>query len=1582
MSPRRIITLSGRAVRLTGYVAVGGLLLFFALTRTEVGREGLRVQLERQFSDRFDGRLEIGTLKGNLLHRLSAGQVRILDSADRVVFSADSIVAHPSWRDLLDRTLSIGRITLIRPEIHLVRETDDRWNAAAIFARPGRSASAENWSFSSAHVTVIQGHVTTRSMGSVPPFIRDELLFDYLNAELEDLNGRAIVDWQPGLKFVDILQLSGRLPDIAVSLDSLRGQFLLRNKGMNLNAVHARLGSTRLHLAGSISSHTNPNGGPAEPLVELDLRPSTLHAEELTRVFPRLPIADQLTASMRVQGPLSGLVLEDFLVAHGASHLSAEGTLVGLPDSLDYELALRPGLLQWRDLDAVYAGPVLPAFDHLGVIEYSGLSDGVVRIGQDDADRDMEVPAWQAATELQTHSRAGTLQVDFLHALGGAQYLSLDGFLLADNLNVGLITQDVNLASDLNGRATFRVTGSDLAEATGNLTAALSTSWFAGRSVDSLNVELASEEGDVSGRLTVERGGGRVDARLRAALGDERTAFALDGSLSRFDLGHLMLSDSLSSSLNLDFEIEGSAGALHTFEGQARFSFDSSRVAFGREIRPVAPHLTTLSVRQLGSSAPHIEVGGDVLSLRITGDVAVDPFLALARHWTGALAHSTANALAKPLHPDTSRSGEERFAAGTELDASLYARSGARLERAGLSRQSLAADLHILRADILGALIPTLPIVQTNLVGRLNLTFNADWFHFDGSVSADSFTSGDIRSGNFEAIFQAEGDLQDVRAQSISAQLRVDSERLFWKDQPFVNAEMDAAFRDSGLDLLVQSFAPGAVEPLRLDARLDLLDLRNRVHLNELQLSARDQVWRTEGAHTIDLYRDAVVVREVSIHRTDDGSSGGERIQIRGTLSETASDTLLIAVRDVQLRDVATLFALDRPIDGTINGRLAYTGFTKRPELTGAIHIEPLAYAEHVLGSVHMDSRYIPGSPDVALEIHVAPLPPAESAGRRYEENELTIAGTFRLPRLAAASVSDEGALNLRLDVEKLDAFFLEYIFGGEIDAVRGFFAGDGRIDGPFSRPIFHADLDLRSAGFEIPDFNLAYAAEGAVRVDEEGIHLDELLVTDATDGSALVSGSILFNEYRYFSFNLRGELDEFRIMNVDRSRELPFYGRIWATGQATLSGPLANAFLRADNAIATSRSNLYIPVSETVETTDSGFIVFADTAGNLPDIRRLTRRSNVLARRPEGERPFLEGLEMNLNITAPEGSTVHLVIDPLLGDEINAVGQGRIELIRTDGEFFTFGTFDVDSGDYLFTAGDVFYRRFLIDDGSIRWDGDPLNPMLDIEASYRTRASTEGLAADGESRLIPLVIRMNVLGRVTTPSVGLALAVDRNDRSILGGYEGLESELNQPELAAQYATSVLLTNSFLLTTTSLGSQQAQGLSDTRNQLAFNSLSQLVASQLNRYLSYALPNLDLNLGVQGESAQDLDVTYGVALRLLDERLIIRGRGIYRNESTENPQQQSGLDEFVVEVRLNPNVSVEVFYRREGDLLSASESFNTSTGAGVSYQTQFASWNRFVKRVFGWLLPTQEPEAADEPNEEEDDAEDIVAGGPD
>ena len=427
--------------------------------------------------------------------------------------------------------------------------------------------------------------------------------------------------------------------------------------------------------------------------------------------------------------------------------------------------------------------------------------------------------------------------------------------------------------------------------------------------------------------------------------------------------------------------------------------------------------------------------------------------------------------------------------------------------------------------------------------------------------------------------------------------------------------------------------------------------------------------------------------------------------------------------------------------------------------------------------------------------------------------------------------------------------------------------------------------------------------------------------------------------------------------MPIERS------GRQDPADPASLTGPLDNVFLHATDAQTTPDSEIFIPVTATGPASDAGFLVFADSLGNVPQAEA---RRSVIGERPEGERAFLDGLEMSLNVYAPPGSTVHLVFDPRIGDVINAVGSAQLQLAIREGEFQTFGTFDVERGDYLFTAGDVFTRRFELEGGgTLQWDGDPIDARLALPATYRTRASLAGLDLPGVDprQRVPILITMDVSGRVTSPLVTLALALDETNRTVPGA-EALRRQLNQSDRQAEYATSVLLTNSFLLAP----SENPLALREAADELLFTSLSQLVSSRLNLFLNDALgsENVDVLFGVQqGADLQDFDLTYGVALRLLDERLIIRGEGIYQRLD-ERPVSEELQGEVAVEVRLSPSVSLEVFYRREGDLLLGSGLSATpygAYGAGVNYETQFPNWRALLRRLLGDAAQQRDATAA-------------------
>ena len=1544
-----------------------GIVAFFALTRTEVGRNQLRQQVQAQFNDRFAGTLQIAELEGNLLNDLYARGVQIFDPSGQPLLAIDSVIARPQWSTLFSREVSLRTLRLIRPRLQLRRAADSTWNVADAFRQPTtdpRSAPA----FSLTDLRIEDGSVVTRNEGPAPRLVQDGWLFNFADSRLNDLNARLTIEWGAEEQLIDVFNISGRLADTPITLSRLRGQILSQNGRWAFTQAEVALDSTRLAFDATLDA-SGDAPLTAAPF-ELDLSRSPIHFDELGALIPRLPLANTLTAAAEVQGPASELLVESVDLAHGTSRLAGSGTVFGLPDSLDVEFEWSESTLAAADVNAIWPAAHAERWAHLSPIDFSWYVDGSLPL-----DRPLRQAPLDATSEFSlSPASGGTVQGTLRTTRPADSLLRYRAQLTTDSLDAGAIAQVPALQSQLNGTVTIDGRGDTLDRWSGQFAAQFGPSTLDGEPLDSLAWAVDAVAGQFDSRLLLRptgRGALTLDGRLN--LTPATPTYEFTAAATDFDLTALPLGSAPPTRLNGTLDAEGSGLAPNAIAGALHVRFDSSTVQHDRTERLIPPNQSTIRLGALSDNRSVLEVDGDILQARLTGDVQLKPMWALGNLWGRALARAAREAWRKPYD------GSPALATATPTvftppPSSASVERWQRIARSALTEANLpdglqvevSTELH--RTDILNRLLPGLGAIHTDARSRLTLQASASGFDFEGDLQADSLQAGRFESDSVSSSFQWSGSLAAPLSETFTGQLTLHSRQASIGALPLIRPSLTVEFADRRGTLRFASEAGDRSGPFRMHTTVDLLRDRNEITVHDALVVAGAYRWTNVRPATLYAYESALVIPDALFESPIAGTAPAQRIQIDGTLSTNPSDTVDVTADNVLLYPLSELLGMGRPVGGILNGALALSGGLQRPAITSQLDVSWLSYGPRLLGHLGATTRYDEASSSITLEADLAPeadplvtrpryLP---ATLRRAERNQLRVRGDIQLPDAPGDSdaVLEASTFDLDVAIDRADLFFFEYIFDEEVENVSGFLAGNGQISGSFFDPLFRADLRVEDGQFDLPQFNLTYDIAGSVGVDREGIKLNQVQLTDSESGSAQLDGAVLFNNYEFFSFDLSATLDEMQIINVERSQDLPFYGTIWASGLLTLNGPLSDATLAAPDARTTPDSELYIPITEEDVADETGFIIFADSTGQFPDLRDVTQRDNVLADRPAGEPSFLDGLELDLNVNAPEGSTVHMVFDPLLGDVVTAQGSGRVQIQRQQGEFFTYGSLEVTGGEYLFTAGEVFYRRFVIDQGTITWDGDPTNAQLDLDASFRTRASTAGLpgSIDQQSR-IPVVIQLDITGRVESPRVDLSLAVDRQDQTTFVN-ETLDAVLNQPGLATEYATSVLLTNTFLLTTTpsATGSANAsERLASAGNQLAFTSVSQLVASQLNRYLSAAVPVLDINLELQGEDPQNLDVIYGVALRLLDERLVIRGQGVYAGNEEQRRRTEGIEGQFVVEVRLSGNVSIEAFYRRSGNELLNDQTLTSTTGAGLSYRTEFSSWRNLLNRLLGWLI---------------------------
>lgn len=1490
-----------------------GVLLVFALTRTEFGRESLRQEIVRGYTNRYEGRLHIGALQGNFRHQILASDVRLLDRDGITWLQVDSLITRPHWWSLLMGRFSMRSLEAVRPDLVLRTDTAGNIISPLVRRRPQQDP-AGTWTPDRLELQLTDGAVRTQGSTSGQA------------ATVDSLQVRAVLHRDRVSDLVEVLSLSAQLPGLPLTIHEASAQLVTDREQVVVNRLVMAADQGNLDLTGIVTGYRHLDS----LTMDLSLHVQNLNLGALARHVPALALADSLDGAVTVRGTATQLTADNLLLALGSSALVGSGNLLLDGDSLGLQLTIREALLMAADIRALLPEARLPEALYPGMLRLRGAVEGL---------RTRSEAGISTTFELRGEGGSATGSASFDRPAGGPW--AYTAAITASDLDLGLVTGIPALASQLDGSVSLEGSGAGWNELDLNIGADLGPSSLAGRSFDGMRADASLLGRSVRTSVQLWKEEQHIELAGEFDWAGQAPAFTVDSRMRNVDLASLVPSDSLYSGLNGIWHLSGSGLAMHELQGRLSLQLDSSFMGWGDTRRNVPPHELSLELGRDGDGGLSLDAAGDALAMHLKSNTGIGIAQRLAALWTLALAD------ALERQRDHYRAGREgqRTASWPPLDQLILQGEAAAALASAASQDAwrMEGSLEIKRSDVVSSWFPMMVAFETNLSTHLAVSADSDSLAFSAAASADSVTWGTGRVAGLQAAARGRTTLQGPLERTLKAEIEASADAWEVRGPALEEVQLTAALADAAGDITLTS---GGAIPVDVQARMNNPGDRYRLRFGTLAFSSSGYRWYQAEEAVIDVFADALDFVQFRLESPEADGPQPQSIDVSGRISAAADDTLTVEVHALALRQLSDFVEARRSFGGTLDGRLQWTGL-ERPEVSGDLVIANLQLEQHVLGRFEAHSRFNPGSPDVAVVASLKPTPAEQTRladTLRFVENDVTVSGTVRLP-----GRDDDGALNLHLNARRADAFFFEYLVRGFHD-VSGAFFGDGTIGGTFAYPVFDAGLALRGGGFHIPDYGLRYAAEADVRVVREGIAIDRFALSDATGGGAHIAGMMHFNDYRFFSFDVAGTLDELQIMNVGAfTREIPFYGLIWASGDATLRGPLNDAFLRSVNLQFLPHSDLYIPIVETDAAVDPGFIIYADSTGRVPEAAIQPQRETILARRQEGERDFGAGLQMDLNIMAPAGSTIHLVIDPLLGDVINGTGSGRVQLQLREGEMATFGNFAVESGDYLFTAGELFVRRFLINEGTIAWAGDPLNPQLDISADYRTRASRNGLPAEVGGALqtsLPLIVGLQISGELNAVQVELGMAVDQRQEAI-SDTPLLEAYLNQPDRSAQHATSVLITNSFLLSAEG-------GSNDVLAGSAFNSVSNLVASQLNRYISQVIPNADLTLGVlSDESAEELDVSAGIALRLLDERLVIRGQGVYRGlRSQPEAPVNDGLEgELLVEIQLTPTISVEVFYRREGDVLS--ETLITSeTGAGVNYHAEFTTWRSLIRRIFG------------------------------
>ena len=336
---RFLIHIPRSTIKLVLYICIGSIVVFMALTRTQVGRDSLRAEIERQFNNYFKGEIRIGQLDGNLLNTLYARDILLLDENNVLVGSVESAIIRPKWYEIFSRTVSLDGISLYQPEFDFLYRSDSTWNIVSLFSPKQRGVQSPPWAFSSADIRIINGVLNTRTeVTLLPDLIANNTIFDYANTSVVDLQSRLVIDWDDSIRFIEFNHLSGRLDTPSMNIDKVEGQFVWLEDGLELTQVEVIFGTSRLLLDGSFEGISQINSFPDSTFFDISLNPSEIQNQDIKTLFPRYPVQFPYTLTTSIQGPVNSLEIQYLDLFNDQMELHLNGAFRGMPDSLYYDL--------------------------------------------------------------------------------------------------------------------------------------------------------------------------------------------------------------------------------------------------------------------------------------------------------------------------------------------------------------------------------------------------------------------------------------------------------------------------------------------------------------------------------------------------------------------------------------------------------------------------------------------------------------------------------------------------------------------------------------------------------------------------------------------------------------------------------------------------------------------------------------------------------------------------------------------------------------------------------------------------------------------------------------------------------------------------------------------------------------------------------------------------------------------------------------------------------------------------------------------------------------------------------------------
>ena len=398
-------------------------------------------------------------------------------------------------------------------------------------------------------------------------------------------------------------------------------------------------------------------------------------------------------------------------------------------------------------------------------------------------------------------------------------------------------------------------------------------------------------------------------------------------------------------------------------------------------------------------------------------------------------------------------------------------------------------------------------------------------------------------------------------------------------------------------------------------------------------------------------------------------------------------------------------------------------------------------------------------------------------------------------------------------------------------------------------------------------------------------------------------------------SVQLRLTAHDTNLLQADATHATLLYGKAPIRGSVTLNGPL-DALSITGNLSLRPGSSIYYIYRDAILTANN----------QLDNVVTFTSfNTDTAAYTIPKKRLATNGLSMNLNIDIDPTVLLVVALGTSRQNTVTLQGGGTLNLQYIPaGGLRLSGKYTIEEGELNMNVPLLHANHMSIRSGSTAtWSGNPRNPLLDIAAEERIRAS---VTLDGSPQSILFTAGMSLTDTMEKLGIQFTLAAPEN-----ASMQNTLAALS-PEERSKLSVALLTTGLYL------------GEGGT-GKLMNTALLSILQSQLDNISRDAFRTVDVSVGIEplpdgvsGISTRT-DYSFSLAKRFWNDRIrIIIGGSV--TTTGERIESDAVIDNISIEWRITPigNQYLRFFYDKNYE--SILEGKIRETGVGYAYRRKF------------------------------------------